>query len=413
MSLVKKNIFILFVIQGTNYIFPLLTIPYLSRIFGPTGIGALALAQATILYLTLVVDFGFNLTVTRKISIAYDKKDYSQINELYTQTLVVKFLILLIVGFVVLLVCQFVPQLNSIKNLIYIGFISLFGAVISPIWLFQGLQRMSMLLIPTTLSKFISLLLIFGFVKETSDLNLAMLFTSLGAFLSGLVSLFYVKKFNLAFFCKINISQSLKLIGESSYIFLSYVGSSVYTTMNTFIMSFFVGFREIGIYSSADKVVMTSQSLMSPIYQAIFPNLSSFSNRSDYLKKFKKYAILLSSIASIISLLLFFVSKNIVSILFGSEFYDAYKILKILSPLPLVISLGVIFGQWGLIVIGESRILGKVYLIAGLLHLSYVFIMLNHYGVYGAAVSIVLTESLVSIFLFILFFRKIRCWGED
>lgn len=413
MSLVKKNIFILFVIQGTNYIFPLLTIPYLSRIFGPTGIGALALAQATILYLTLVVDFGFNLTVTRKISIAYDKKDYSQINELYTQTLVVKFLILLIVGFVVLLVCQFVPQLNSIKNLIYIGFISLFGAVISPIWLFQGLQRMSMLLIPTTLSKFISLLLIFGFVKETSDLNLAMLFTSLGAFLSGLVSLFYVKKFNLAFFCKINISQSLKLIGESSYIFLSYVGSSVYTTMNTFIMSFFVGFREIGIYSSADKVVMTSQSLMSPIYQAIFPNLSSFSNRSDYLKKFKKYAILLSSIASIISLLLFFVSKNIVSILFGSEFYDAYKILKILSPLPLVISLGVIFGQWGLIVIGESRILGKVYLIAGLLHLSYVFIMLNHYGVYGAAVSIVLTESLVSIFLFILFFRKIRCWGKD
>lgn len=413
MSLVKKNIFILFIIQGTNYIFPLLTIPYLSRIFGPTGIGALALAQATILYLTLVVDFGFNLTVTRKISIACDKKDYLKINQLYTQTLVIKFLIFLIVSLIVLLVCEFIPQINSIKNLIYIGFISLLGAVINPIWLFQGLQRMSMLLIPTTLSKLISLLLIFVFVKESTDINLAMLFTSLGVFLSGIVSLYYVKKLNLAAFCKININEAFKLVGESAYIFLSYIGSSVYTTMNTFIMSFFVGFRDIGIYSSADKVVMTSQSLMSPIHQAIFPNLSSFSNKNDYLKKFKKYGILLSSIASVISLLLFFLSKNIVSILFGSKFYYAYKILEILSPLPLIISLGVIFGQWGLIVIGESKVLGKIYLIAGLLHLSYIFIMLNYFGIYGAAVSIVLTESLVSVFLLVMFLRKIKNWDKN
>uniref|UniRef100_UPI00124E4C95 oligosaccharide flippase family protein n=1 Tax=Acinetobacter sp. TUM15064 TaxID=2609134 RepID=UPI00124E4C95 len=105
MSLVRKNIFVLFLIQGTNYIFPLLTIPYLSRIFGPTGIGALALAQATILYLTLVVDFGFNLTVTRRISIAFEKKNFLEINQLYTQTLIIKFSIFLLVALFMLILC--------------------------------------------------------------------------------------------------------------------------------------------------------------------------------------------------------------------------------------------------------------------------------------------------------------------
>lgn len=411
MSLVRKNIFVLFLIQGTNYIFPLLTIPYLSRIFGPTGIGALALAQATILYLTLVVDFGFNLTVTRRISIAFEKKNFLEINQLYTQTLIIKFSIFLLVALFMLILCQFVPQLDNIKVLILIGFISLLGSVLNPIWLFQGIQRMGMLLIPTTLSKLISLVLIFIFVKSSQDLNWAMFFTSLGMFLSAIVSLYYIRQQKLAHFCQINLEKSINLVQESFYIFLSYLGSSVYTTMNTFIMSFFVGLRDIGIYSSADKVVMTAQSLMSPIHQAIFPNLSSFSDKNEYLNKFKKYGVILFSVASLISVSLFFLSKIIVLILFGKEFYESYKILQILSPLPLIISLGVIFGQWGLIAIGESKILGKIYLIAGLLHLSYIFILLKLDGIYGAAISIVLTESLVSMFLSIFFFKKIKTWG--
>ena len=79
MNLVKKNIFILVFIQGINYLFPLLTIPFLSRVFGPEGIGALTLAQAIILYLGFIVDFGFGLTVTRKISLAEKNKDQNQI----------------------------------------------------------------------------------------------------------------------------------------------------------------------------------------------------------------------------------------------------------------------------------------------------------------------------------------------
>lgn len=411
MSIVRKNIFILFLIQGTNYIFPLLTIPYLSRIFGPSGMGALALSQAIILYLVMLIDFGFNLTVTRRISIANENKNQKEINRLFTHTILIKFFFLAFSIILTFLLCQFIPQFKNIQYLIYIGFISLLGATLNPIWLFQGLQRMSILLIPTTLSKFVSLLLIFVFVNGSDDINWAMFFICLGLFISGLISILYVFKLKLAKFCKFDYFFSKNLLVESSYIFVSYLGSSIYTTMNTFIMSFFVGLRNIGIYSSADKVITTSQSLMGPLNQAIFPNLSNFNNKNEYLLKFKKFGIILTLIGFLISILIFLSSRFIVSILYGSEFYESYKILEILSILPLVISLGILFGQWGLIVIGEAKLLGKIYILGGLSHLLHIFILINYYDIYGAAVSIVITETIVSLMLFLGFCKKIKQWN--
>ena len=408
MSLVRKNIFILFFIQGTNYIFPLLTIPYLSRIFGPEGIGALSLAQAIILYLVMVIDFGFNLTVTRRVSIAYCEKNQQKIDELYTHTIFIKFIIFLISLFIVGILCQIVPKMLEIKSLIYIGFISLLGVVVNPIWLFQGLQRMTVLLIPTTISKIITLILIYIFIKDKSDLNYAMFFTSLSLFLSGIISLYYVKKFKLAYFTKIEYMKTLELLSESFYVFLSYLGSSVYTTMNTFIMSFFVSFKQIGIYSAADKVTQTAQSLMGPIHQAIFPNLSSFNSKEEYLRKFKNFGYLLVAMGLFISTIIFTFSNKIILLLFGYQFLESSKVLEILAFLPIIISFGILFGQWGLIVIGEAKVLGKIYIYAGVFHLLHIFILLKFFGIYGGAVSIVITESIVSMLLGIVFFKKLN-----
>jgi PST family polysaccharide transporter len=36
---VKKNIVLLAIVQITNYAFPLITFPYLSRVLGPQGFG--------------------------------------------------------------------------------------------------------------------------------------------------------------------------------------------------------------------------------------------------------------------------------------------------------------------------------------------------------------------------------------
>lgn len=410
MNLVKKNIFILVFIQGINYLFPLLTIPFLSRVFGPEGIGALTLAQAIILYLGFIVDFGFGLTVTRKISLAEKNKDQNQINNLFTQTLILKIVFFIVLVFFAGLISQFVESLSNVKQLIYIGFFSLLGAAINPVWLFQGLQKMNTLIIPAVLPKIVVILLIFNFIHTKQDINLAMLLLSINALAGGIISFYFIFKMNLASFCKIKLNDCLDLTRESFYIFISYLGTSFYTTLNTFIMSFYVNLKQLGIYSSAEKVTSTAQSLMIPISQAIFPNLASFNSKNEYISNLKKYGLFLFFVSSCITFSLYFLSKLIILTLFGMQFKESIHLLQVLSFLPMVVSIGIIFGQWGLVIIGQAKLLGKIYLFFGCLHLTYVFVMLMKFGIFGAAISILITETLISFFLFLMFVRQLKKW---
>src|SRR5471030_2012069 len=150
MSILRKNIILLGLVQLSNYLFPLITFPYLSRILGPTGFGHIALAQSLILYLSLIIDFGFNLSATRKIGIAHGKSDQDEINSIFTSVMVAKTILLLMSCALAVIVTNVINQFVELRPLVFIGFISLLGSVCFPIWLFQGTQKMGGIVVSTT-----------------------------------------------------------------------------------------------------------------------------------------------------------------------------------------------------------------------------------------------------------------------
>lgn len=99
-----NNVFSLGLIQVANLLLPIITIPYLLRVIGIENYGLLAFAGSLISYLMIFVDFGFNISATKHISI--NRFDTVELNKIFNSVYIIK-LILLILSFLLFSVIIF------------------------------------------------------------------------------------------------------------------------------------------------------------------------------------------------------------------------------------------------------------------------------------------------------------------
>ncbi|MDP2039325.1 MAG: oligosaccharide flippase family protein, partial [Ignavibacteria bacterium] len=83
-----KNITALSFLQLMNYVFPLITVPYVVRVLGAEKFGMVSFAAAFVSYFTLLTDYGFNFSATRSISI--NRNDTSRTAEILLSVYVIK-----------------------------------------------------------------------------------------------------------------------------------------------------------------------------------------------------------------------------------------------------------------------------------------------------------------------------------
>ena len=162
------NFFSLSILQIFSYVLPLLTLPYLVRILGVETFGLISFATAFIIFFNILVDYGFNLSATREISVHRENK--KKTTEIYSSVLTIKF-ILIILSFIILSFIVFIfEKFNSHIELYFITFISVIGQAFFPIWYFQGMEKMRYITIINISSKVIFTMAIFIFVHKVGSI---------------------------------------------------------------------------------------------------------------------------------------------------------------------------------------------------------------------------------------------------
>lgn len=396
-----KDVLYLVILQGLTYVVPLLVLPYLMETLGPEKYGYIGFSVAAIQYMMLIVDFGFNQSATKRIALAKDNQE--ELNKIFSATVYAK-LFLLTICFAIVVALSFVPQFKVYSSTLYVMFLTVVGQAFLFVFLFQGLGQIKWISIINAIAKISILPFTFLIVKHEDDYLLAALIQSMVSVVAAVISLIMVYKKHWVKLLPINTALIKNEIKESFPLFISTAATSMYTALFAIILGYISNPYEVGIYTSSDRLIRAlCYMLIVPVLQVFYPYISrlAVTNKEDAIQLFNKLLIFSFASMSIFSILTFFGGPYAISFL-REDFKDSGIILQIMSILPVAIGIGGVAGQFGLLAIGgqkEKIIFRNIYVIAAVVALISVTILSIYLGAEGAAIAIVIVESMVCVLM--------------
>ncbi len=400
-----SNFISLFVLQGANYILPLITFPYLVRVLGSEKFGLVMFAQAFITFFNILVDFGFNLSAVREISLYRDNK--RKLTEIFSSVITIKIsLILVSLTLLTIIVLSF-DKFKDEKILYYLSFLIVIGQALFPVWYFQGIEKMKYITIVNVLSKTFFVFAVFIFIHDEKDYLLVPLFNGLGLIIGGLISLWILHKIFGQTFEFQDLNTIIKYIKEGFQFFLSRLSSVGYSNINTFLIGVILTSQYVTYYYVADKIISIILQIFDPIVQTVYPYLARNFRKSFFFKLFGFVFI-----SSIFIVIFIYMLSGYISILFLKEVNSVFiKTMYILSALIPVSIIYVFLGAPLLLARGYKKEFNLSIFYGFILHLvilSTVYIiykfsiLYNEHILYWFAGSIVISK--IAVLLIRLFY---------
>ena len=392
-KVVFNNFLSLTLLQGANYILPLLVLPFLVRVLGAEKFGLVMFAQSFATFLSVFVDFGFNISGTREISLS--RNNTRKISEIFISIITIKIILTLAAFGVLYFAATFFDRFNTDPYVYLLSFGVVIGQALFPAWFFQGIEKMQFVSLINILSKTIFTILIFVFIKSETDYLMVPVYNSLGFIVSGifgiLISLRYLK------LTAPSLSLTLRLFKESYSLFLSNFALSMYTASNVFILGLFSGNIIAGVYSSMEKLILAIKNIYVPIYQAIYPWLSRKKavQKKNIINKISPFIFVFSTS---VTLMILIFAKSILNIIYSNTIISGYvNVFRVLSFISIFSGLNMLYNMLYFPSKGLYTLRMKILICGAVFNVSMNLIVVNFYGIYGVAIIVVLTELLLFI----------------
>lgn len=402
-----KNVASLGVVQVVNYIFPLLTIPYVSRIIGPEGFGLINYITAFVSYFVLIVYYGFDLTATRKIAV--DPDNLAIRSKVFSEVTCARML-LFIVTIVGITICiSSVPLLNENVMLSLVLFLTVISALLTPQYVFQGLQKLPVLSMLTLVKGVINTSLIFLFVSQKDDLLLYASISVFSNFLISLIAILYVIFVIEIKFTFYSLKHSLAILKEGRLIFFSSIIFSLYTTTNIIILGFFAGATTIGYYTTAVSFIIIVQSVVNiPLSSSLYPYIGkSFSESEENgILKLQKIVPLVFYFTAAICLGILVLAPFVVFLIYGKSFEGSIISVQILSFLPLISAMSSLMGIQTMLNLRMDNLFLKITSFAACFSLGMNLLLGYYFSYIGTSISYLLTELLLCISFYLILKNK-------
>lgn len=403
MSLIKNYIYNT-LYQIMLLIVPLITMPYLTRVFTPDKIGINSFTASITNYFMLFGALGMQMYANRQVAYVRDNNEKLRKTfwSLYTTQLITTTISL--VSYLI-----FILFVEDNKAIYFVQGISLVATMIDISWLFMGLEDFKKISLRNILVKILGLIGIFTFVKTSDDLLLYIfILTSIN--LIGMIIMWaYIPKEVI----KVQIDKELmkKTIVPLLLLFLPQIASQVYTLLSRTMIGLLSTDAQVAFYDYSQKIVRIVLALIASIGTVLMPRVSNMNSNGegDKIKEFVNKAFMFVSYLSIpMAFGLMGVSENLISWFLGKEYMQVGSLAAISSIIIIPVSWANIIGVQYLIAIKEEYKYTYSVVISSILSFISNIILIPRMGALGAVISLIIAEFCGSIIQLILVRKQLN-----
>lgn len=401
-----KNAVSLFLLQGSNYILSLITVPYLFQTLGVDKFGLVNFALSFVMFFMILSDYGFNISIPREISVNRD--NIQKISKIVCTVIFLKIVFMSVLFLIFLTIVFFVPRFKTDPMVYILTFGVVIGQSLFPLWFFQGMEEMQYTTFFNILTKAIFTVLIFVFVRTPSDYLLVPIFTSLG-YILGAVSSWWLafKKFKVRIMLPDFHSMGYHL-KNSFYFFVAQLSFHFYGLANTLVIGYFMSNTMVGYYTAAEKIIKAFRNLINPIVNSVYPYMARKRNMSLYKKVF--YGCI--GAGTLIFLTFFFGNNLITKLLYDPDQMITARLIKMFSFQFLILFPSMMLGVGLLIPTGHSKYQNASVIIGVIVHLIGLAIIIPFIHPYLVVLMVLFTDTIVFL-IKIYAVRKFRLWKTN
>lgn len=401
-SKVLKNTIMLYAMSIAKLIFPLLTLPYLTRVLSEDIYGFVAYVKSCMTYMQLIIDFGFILSSVKDIVKANGDKE--KIGYIAGNTFLSKMLLSILSAVVLVIMCCKIDILKLDLLFVALSFLSVATTAFLADFLFRGIEKMQYITIIYLIAKGSSVALTFVLVKGDNSVIWVPILDILTNIISIVLSIWIIKRLGI----KIRITgikASIRMIKDSFTYFLSSVATTAFSALNTMIIGIYItDLTQIAYWSLCMSIISAIQGLYAPICNGIYPHM--IKERS--LKFIHIVLVILMPIVVLGCILCFFLAKTALLIIGGEKYVAAYKIFRLLIPILFLSFPAQVYGWPTLGAIGMVKQTTASTIIAAVIQIIGIFVLIitSEFNLFTLAILRILTEAILVIIRMIITYKN-------
>ena len=399
-----------YLINFSDYFLSLIILPFLARTISMEGIGLLGLINTLGVVCLLVMEYGFSLSATREIASNNDNKNISL---LVSRVLITK--LILIIPCFIISICSFlfVPIFDKYQSLIILTLIISILNGVTPIWFFQGIQKIYPFAMLKISIRIISIVPIFLMVRSVNDIWIVLFFQCMASLLTCLISLFWL--FKKVRFVSVSFKDIANSLINGWHTFSLTIITPLFTMFAFYWLSSKLSIESMGLLNSAERIFKAIISIFGPIGQAIYPFLIS------QLSKDKMRAILQTrqlfwvylAVSISTSSIIIIVANPLIKWYLGQVFLESAKILQVFALSIPIIKISHILGRQWMLSIKLDKVVNIAVIFSNIVLFIFLTSFYNDYKLFSFPLSLLIAESSLLLFYMIyLQYYKLGFWNS-